>query len=70
MLLFLLKQITSGKEKKLFDIKSKKDGSGGEIYSKINLDYENPQHRKGFNFHVEVTDAVSSLSIHVTQRSL
>ena len=31
----------------------------GHIYATQTLDYENEQHRKGFNFKVQVSDEVS-----------
>lgn len=40
----------------------RKGGTGGvrmELRSVEVLDYENPEHRKGFRFRVEVTDRVS-----------
>ena len=56
----------TGKGWQLFWIKSSPSGTSGDIRTRIPLDFENIQHRRGFRFMVQVSDQVSKdrLFIH------
>ncbi|XP_050686791.1 putative neural-cadherin 2 isoform X2 [Eriocheir sinensis] len=47
----------SGRGWRMFRLRPRADGAAaGELSSVVPLDYENPQHRQGFRFRVQVTD--------------
>lgn len=52
----------SGRGWRMFRLRPKADGAAaGELSAVVPLDYENPQHRQGFLFRVQVTDMVRRL---------
>lgn len=66
--LSLLVQVVpeSGDGWHMFRVEKRRVGApGGDLRPAGPLDYENPEHRRGFRFRVEVTDAVSILSSEV-----
>lgn len=49
----------SGRGWQMFRVEGRQSGSpGGDLRATSPLDYENPEHRKGFRFRVQVTDMV------------
>lgn len=45
----------------MFRVEKRRVGApGGDLRPAGPLDFENPEHRRGFRFRVEVTDAVST----------
>lgn len=47
----------SGRGWQLVEVRA--GATGGDVYARVKLDFENPQHRSGLNFKVIVTDEVS-----------
>ena len=45
----------------LFTVSQRPGNVGAELKCKIKLDYEQPSHRSGYKFKIEVTDKVSSM---------
>ena len=52
----------SGEGWNQFWVDENPNGGGGVLRAKSPLDFENPDHRHGFRFRVQVTDMVSVLS--------
>lgn len=63
-ILYIFLQIVdgSGKGWDLFFL-SAGNSTGSHLHSKIRLDYENPNHRGGFRFQVQVSDKVSTIAV-------